>query len=103
MPEPVEERVRQVEDNVLLMHNDLKNIVVAITDVSASMKKLADIHTKQVLMEERAETRHNHLKAKNEEQDKRIDLIQGDLKKGVWVVITMFILGVGKMVMDGVK
>jgi len=101
--EVVEERFRRVEDTVLLMHGDLKNIDKNTKEMSKALTVLAEIHTQQRVLEERTELRHTETKASIKHIHERIDGIKADQKKGVWIILTMFLFGIGKLVMDGMK
>ena len=97
--EQVEEKIRKVEDTVLLMHGDLKNIDKNTKEMSKALTVLADLHTQHKVLEERTELRHKESKEQVKHIHERIDGIKADQKKGVWIVLGLVIAGVVNSVM----
>lgn len=58
----LEDKFEQMSQNVLLFHNDLKNIGTAVQDLASSMKAMVQMQSDIRVMEERYETRHKALK-----------------------------------------
>ena len=78
MPEAneMEHRIRTVEDNVMLIHRDLKEMSTNVGRLASAMEKLTEIQFNQKLMEERMETRHAQLKKADVTIHERIDKIE---------------------------
>ena len=78
MPEAneMEHRIRTVEDNVLLIHRDLKEMSTNVGRLASAMEKLTEIQFNQKLMEERMETRHAQLKKADTAIHERIDKVE---------------------------
>ena len=98
----VEARIREVENAVLRMDSRLDNIDKNTTSMSEAISLLTAVHTHQKVLEERWEVRHAEAKQSHTVIHNRIDRIKANQNKGVWVVLTIFILGIGKLVMDGI-
>ena len=58
----LEDKFEQMSQNLLLFHNDLKNIGTAVQDLASSMKAMVQMQSDVRVMEERYETRHKALK-----------------------------------------
>jgi len=96
--EEIDGRVKKLEDTTMLIHYDLKGIKDSLGGISTALKTLADVQTKQMVMEERYENRHNEQKKINaqlhEENVERVNdiaKINGVFTRISWTVITIII------------
>lgn len=78
----IEDGLRATQDNVLLIHNDLKQIGVAISDMAHGVKKLTDIQSDLRVMDERYESRYIQLREANKVIQHRVD----DTVKSVGII-----------------
>ena len=79
--ERLERDVRTTQDSVLLIHSDLQQMSQSMAKMAGAMEKLAEIQNKQVVMEERLETRHKDQKEVNILLHSRIDKVDAKCEK----------------------